>query len=202
MKNRIIWVVITLLVITIGFSVYLTYRPPPLLSVQEQIPVPEPHEHTAPDGSTVEHIHTYDFAKPDTNTDKVESPQASDTKHPILRAWERLDLEEIRRKYQPYTVAEMHEMWSSGYRNQFGPNYPYHLDETYPQDEWLERNLVLGQPFSSWSDYRMVLQRRIYMIDHENQWRVANEDRKEYMRKALDLPSDVDTWEEYEDAYP
>ncbi len=38
MKKRMILITITLLVITIGFSVYLTYRQTPLLSVQEQIP--------------------------------------------------------------------------------------------------------------------------------------------------------------------
>ncbi len=187
------------LIVVIGVVLYISNKnKDSQLGIEKQLKS-KLHEHIAPDGTFIEHRHTY--TQNELSENIVTTRQVLAAKSPIQRAWERLDLEEIRRKYQPYTVAEMHEMWSSGYRSQFGPNYPYQLDETYPQDEWLERNLALGQPFSSWSDYRMVLQRRIYMIDHENQWRVANEDRKEYMRKALDLPSDIDTWEEYEEAY-
>ncbi len=199
MKTRIILTTLVLFVIAIVFSIYISNRRKEPQFVIGELPTSKPHEHVAPDGTIIEHRHTY--AEPELSESTVKPNQVSDTKHPIQRAWERLDLETIRRKYQPYTVAEMQEMWAESYRGSFGPNYPHELDEPYPQEEWLQRNLELGQPFRNESDYDTVLQRRIYMVDHQGRWRAADQEQKAFMRKALDLPPDIDNWNEYEDAY-
>ena len=200
MKKRMILVTLSLIVITVIVSTYISTRKTEPLFAIENLPTSKPHKHFTPDGTTVKHHHTYTL--PDPSKDIVKHGLVSEAKHPIQSAWERLDLEAIKRKYQPYTVAEMQEMWAQWYRGEFPESrYPYELDEAYPQVKWLERNLALGQHFVKWSDYRLVLQRRIYMVNHQRKWSSASVDEKEFMLKSLDLPSSVDTWEEYEDAY-
>ena len=199
MKKRMILTTLVLLVIVIGISVYLNNRRKEPQSIADQLPTSQPHEHIAPDGTIVKHQHTYPV--PEQSEGPVVPGQVVEAKHPIQRAWERLDLDAIQRKYQPYTVAEMQKIWSESYRTNFGPNYPHELDEAYPQEEWLQRNLELGQHFVDSGDYNTTLHRRIYMIDHKFEWEVSNEAEKEQMRSYLDLPPAVDTWEEYEDAF-
>ncbi len=199
MKRRMILLTAALLIVSIVLSVYFSNRKKDLLSIEDQLSILNPHEHTASDGTVIKHQHKYEVADLPNNAAKL--LKVSDTSHPIQRAWERLDLEYIQQKYQPYNVAEMQEKWSESYRSSFGPNYPHELDEAYPQEAWLQRNLELGQHFADPGDYSTALQRRIYMIEHREEWQVADEEAKKEMRDFLDLPSEVDTWEAYEDAF-
>ncbi len=212
MKKRMILITITLIVIAIAFSVYVVYRPSSLVSVQEQIPEPKLHEHVAPDGSTVQHIHTYDFTQPAPNADKVKQEQQEDTKHPIQRAWELFDLADIKKKYQPYTVAEMNEMWYSDYLV-YGLSTAARealAEEYYPRDQWLEDLMALGHPFMEEMYYSLALGRRIGLMNHaRDTWnngipeydpetgRLKHPGKsKENLLRTLELPSDT-TWEEY-----
>ena len=211
MKKRMILITITLCVIAIGISVYITHRPSPLLSVHEHLPEPKSHEHTTPDGSTVQHIHTYDFAAPDTDIEKTVQPgQASDTKHPIQSAWERLDLNTIKKKYQPYTLAEMKEMWHHSFLDMFGPNLKdvEAAEEFYSLDEWLKDLMALGHPFMHSGHYNLALGRRNGLAGPSREFWDTGEPRyyptgelmggfsKAGLLKKLQLPSDT-TYEEY-----
>ncbi len=199
MKRRMILTTLLFLIIVIGFSVYLNNRKTGQQSITEQLSTFKQHEHIAPDGTVVKHQHTYEV--PELSEGVVKPKPVSESRHPIQRAWEALDLAAIKRKYQPYTVAEMQEMWSQSYMTNFGPNYPHELDEAYPQEEWLQHNLELGQHFADFTDYETTLERRYMMVDHRDKWKVKDEVGREEMRGYLDLPSYVDTWEEYEDAF-
>ncbi len=199
MKKRMILLTVILLIISVVFSVYFSNRKKEPISIEEQLLTSKDHKHIGPDGTVVKHRHVYEIA--DLPDNVVKPGQVSEAKHPIQSAWEALDLDAIKRKYQPYTVAEMQEMWLRTYTTRFGPNYPHHLDEAYPQEEWLQRNLELGQHFADAADYNTTLQRRIYMIKHRVDWDSGNEEDRAKMRRYLDLPPDVDTWEEYEDAF-
>ena len=200
MKKRMIFITLTLLITAIGISVYLAHRPPPLFSVQEEIPESKMHEHTAPDGSTVQHTHTYDFATPDIHTkNTVKQEQALDTKHPIQRAWERLDLAAIKEKYQPYTVSEMKEMWYNDYLV-YGittADKEAAVEELYPHDEWLKVLMDLGHPFINSGHYDLALNRRRGLtVNVRKDW-----DRGDpRLLKRKELPSDT-SWDEYIEMY-
>lgn len=204
-------ITLTLLVLVIALSVYVAHRQPPLLSVADQIPVPKPHEHTTTDGSTVQHIHTYDFTKPDTPTDKVKQAQEIGTKHPIQRAWERLDLAAIKKKYQPYTLAEMKEKWHQKYIEYgvFSSEEEAAAEEYYPLDEWLEDLIGLGHPFIKAGHYRLASDRRLGLMGRSREnWdtgipeyssitgEVMGFKSKAALLTRLKLPSDT-TWNEY-----
>ena len=213
MKKQMILITIILLITAIAISVYIAHRPSPLLSVQEHLPDPKPHEHTAPDGSTVQHIHTYDFVAPDTDIEKTVQPgQASDTKHPIQRAWERLDLAAIKQKYQPYTVAEMKEMWNQSFLDFRHPKTEEleAAEVMYPLNQWLEDLMNLGHPFAGFGHYQLALSRRLGITgpsreswdtgipkyDEDDGTVVGGFSSKAGKLQALKLPSDT-TWDEY-----
>ncbi|MCG9127632.1 hypothetical protein JT359_08545 [Candidatus Poribacteria bacterium] len=200
MKKFILFTLSLLLLGSISFFFYsrLVFNPTPILV---NIPPSAPHEHVTPDGESVEHIHSYDlsFELPKLYKDKSET--VIKKKHPIQLQWERIDLDMIRKKYQPYTVSEMKDKWYQVYRNEFGSKYPSKLDRIYPQEKWLKKNLTLGQPIAEYNDYRVVMQRRIYMVNRRDLWRVVGPKEKKAMRESLKLPSYIDTWIEYEDAY-
>ena len=207
-----ILITITLFVITIGFSFYFTHRKPSLLSVQEEIPESKPHEHITLDGSTVQHTHTFDFTKPDTDADKtVRQEQVSDSMHPIQRAWERLDLTAIKKKYQPYTLTEMNEMWHSRLLDRFGPNLEdvEEAEGFYPLNKWLEDLMGLGHPFMHIGHYQLAFDRRLGMVGPTREgWyngipeydpvmdEIEYNGTKAGYLDELKLPSDT-TWEEY-----
>ena len=193
---------IFILIIGIGIAGYLflpVKTPEPILG---NIPASEPHQHATPDGELIEHIHTYDAA---VGSDRLYEPIADKgsgtKKHPIQLDWERIDIETVKKKYQPYSVADMQDMWTLKYNTEIPSDRRKKLDRIYPPDKWIKRNLSLGQPFVNYSDYRMVLQRRVYMINRKNLWRVVDLKDRNAMLNSLQLPSEVDTWREYEDAY-
>ncbi|MCE2399495.1 hypothetical protein J4G08_01265 [Candidatus Poribacteria bacterium] len=73
------------------------------MKTQFMILVSQPHQHVSASGEVVKHTHRYHPPTPSELTDS----DNDQTKRPILRVWEKLDLEAIRRDYQPYTVQEM-----------------------------------------------------------------------------------------------
>lgn len=209
-----IFITITLLVVAIGVSVYIAHRPSPLLSVEDHIHGPQPHEHVAPDGNPIRHTHTYDFTEPDTNTDKVkQSEQEFESKHPIQRAWELLDLDAIKEKYQPYTVAEMNEMWYNDRIRYGSSKEEAAAEEVYPLDKWLKDLLALGHPFMEEMYYDMALGRRLGMtLNTRETWNSgipqydpktgelvryggAGRSKENYLAE-FELPSDT-TWDEF-----
>ena len=206
MKKQIVLVTIGLFTVAIGISIYLSTREAKPLSVIEQLPTSKPHEHIAPDGTVLEYLHTY--KRPESPTGTTQHKVVPEAKHPIQRAWERLDLAAIKRKYQPYSIVEMREMWDGKYRQHCGPfgNFPpgessvEKADSVYPRNEWLKRALELGHPFVTFSDYRNVLGSRAGFNRQRERWAgsefVYSRDVK---FNALHLPSDT-TWEEYIDA--
>lgn len=202
MKSIFKFLVLVILVFGLALLAYFmrgVKNPQPFL---DKIPASKPHQHVTPDGESIEHTHTYDlnydtpklYVHVPTDTSKV-------TKHPIQLEWENIDHEMVRKKYQPYTVPEMKAMWFGIYQNKFGQNYQTKLDKAYPQEKWLKQNLQLGQPLTDYSDYRLVMKRRIYMVNRRDLWRVAGREDKKAMRNSLQLPEYIDTWKEYENAY-
>ena len=212
MKKRMILITITLFVVVIGVSVYIAHRPPSLLSVEEHIHAPQPHEHVATDGNPIRHTHTYDFTEPDTNTDKVkQAEQEFESKHPIQRAWELLDLDAIKKKYQPYTVAEMNEMWYNDRIRYGSSEEEATAEEYYPLDKWLEDLMALGHPFMEEMYYDMALGRHLGMtLNARESWNsgIPKYDSdtgdlvpwggfsKENYLAEFELPSDT-TWDEF-----
>ena len=184
---------------TVGYFHFHVRNPMPILS---NIPASKPHQHATPGGELIEHVHTYDFS---IGSNILNPPTVSEgsagKKHQIQLNWERIDIDAVREKYQPYSVEEMDIMWSSRYKTEVHSNRRKKLDKAYPPEKWLKRNFSLGQPFVNYSDYRMVLQRRIFMLNRRDLWRGVNPEVRQAMRKSLHLPPEIDTWTEYEDAY-
>lgn len=172
------------------------------MPILRDIPATQQHQHATPDGELIEHQHTLDLS---INSNLLYQPIVSDEtdekKHRIQLDWERIDIDIVRKKYQPHSVDEMNTMWSSKYKTEVPSNKRKKLDKAYPQDKWLKRNISLGQPLINYSDYQMVLQRRVFMVNRRDLWRVVSPEDRQAMRKSLQLPSEVDTWTEYEDAY-
>ena len=194
---------LNLFILILGIISYFFYsrlviNPTPILV---NIPSSIPHEHVTPDAESVTHVHTYDLSFKQPKLYRDIPATDIEKKHPIQLEWERIDLDMIRDKYQPFSVSEMKSKWYQAYRNGFGPNYPTKLDKAYPQEKWLKMNLELGQPLAEYMDYRVVMQRRIYMVNRRDLWRVVSPEKKEAMRNNLQLPSYIDTWREYEEAY-
>ena len=205
MKKRIVLVTIGVIVAAILASVYLSTRKTDFLSVIEHLPRAKSHEHIAPDSTVIEHRHTYEL--PEVSIGPVKPKPVSETDHPIQRAWKAFDLAAIKRKYQPYTIAEMREMWDDNYHQHCGPfgNFPpgespvEKADNVYPRDEWLERALDLGHPFVTFSDYRNILGSRIGFNRQRERW--AGPEfiySRDVEVNALHLSPDT-TWEEYID---
>lgn len=128
-----------------------------------RIPSSQPHQHVSVSGEVVEHIHT-DPPPTSSETTTLDNDQPN---HPIFQAWERLDLEIIRRDYQPYTVQEMIEKWDEKYTAFEYPHYAMSsrgrlalAEEFYPIDKWLERLLDLGYPFLNYHHYTSAFQWR------------------------------------------
>ena len=191
---------IFILIIGIGVGGYFYFpvkNPKPIL---RNIPNSEPHQHATPEGELIEHIHTYNSSIGSYNLYEPITPK-NRKKHPIQLDWERIDIETVKKKYQPYSVAEMQDMWSLKYNTEIPPVRRKKLDRLYPPETWIKRNLSLGQPFLNYPDYRTVLQRRIYMINRRDLWRIVDSEDRNAMRNSLQLPPEIDTWKEYEDAY-
>ena len=193
---------IFILIIGVGVGGYFYFpvkNPKPILL---NIPDSEPHQHATPDGELIEHVHTFDSSIGSYKLyEPITSKNSRAKKHPIQLDWERIDIDTVKKKYQPYSVDDMQDMWSLKYNTEIPSDRRKKLDRIYPPETWIKRNLSLGQPFLNYADYRMVLQRRVYVINRRDLWRVVDLEDRDAMRNSLQLPPEVDTWKEYEDAY-
>ena len=122
-----------------------------------------------------------------------------------ITQWDQLDITTVRRDYQPYTVAEMNELWQT----QLFEKYRYaeafvgmmqKVDKVYPQNTYLVRMLKLGRPFIDFSDYESALtEQRRWLYAKRLYWDIMNtEQRCDYLFHH-GLPCDA-TWEMLEDS--
>ena len=123
----------------------------------------------------------------------------------IQRIWSNLDLEAIKREFQPYTLEETHEKWrnhpyvprftgrTSG--TEHSPlNATEKLDIFRPRDEWIQRLYDLGYPFMRGGQYNAALQERSGLKHYyDNAGDIPPHER-------VNLPPEA-TWEEIEDTY-
>lgn len=197
MKKRMILVMIGLLVIAVGVSTYFATRKTVPESVVDQLPLSKLHEHTAPDGTVVQHHHTYHEISAE-KADKSPPDIPAAQQHP----WDRIDLAAVRRDYQKYTVPEMIKMWEGAYRSMYGPfsgkppgPVEVAAEKMYPRDEWLARMLDYGLPFVTSSDYRFALSSlRRKLLRLRSEW---DSDKAKFLEGTRFSP-DI-TWKEYEE---
>ncbi|MCE2401239.1 hypothetical protein J4G08_10170 [Candidatus Poribacteria bacterium] len=118
--------------------------------------------------------------------------------------WDELNLAEIKRDYQLYTVAEMQEMWEAKLIAKYGGAERLkqaigEADHVYPQNTYLARMLELGRPFVDFSDYEDALtDQRIRLFSTWMYWNTMNaSERPDYLERQ-GLPTDA-TWDMYEE---
>lgn len=148
MKRHFTYLIISLIVVLFGVAFFMgILKKKTEKSLLERIPTSKSHLHMSPDGKTIEHTHrqiTPPVAKP-----KSANTDPATTKHPVLRAWENLDLEAIKRDYQPYTVSEIIEKWDEGFMEWENPSKERIAKwEAYmPKEKWLQHLMEHGYPF-------------------------------------------------------
>ena len=148
MKKQLIILISSLFVIIIGVVFYMNIlKKKEETSILEQVPASKPHKHITPDGEVVQHTHT-PIQPPKTNPHKNKTDPPQETVPPILRIWKNLNLNEIRRKYQPYTVQELIDKWDEKYldfqrvyRNPTLQDMYERQDAYWPKEQWLQHLL-------------------------------------------------------------
>ena len=197
MKKQITYLLIAFAVVLIGAVFYMGVLQKEVEeSLLERIPASKRHLHVSPEGEVVEHTHTP--IRPPAVEPKKDYPDPAAVKHPILRAWDTLDLNEIRRKYQPYTVQEMIEKWDDRYMDRppeiLAQRERYEIH--YPKEQWLQRLYDNGFPFLDFGHYKMAFDTRARCV-----WSKDDFEDPEARTDRLDgylLPPDA-TFEELED---
>ncbi len=170
MKKRLIVVALTVavavgvtfLIVSLQKRSYLAY-----LERLTRIPASKPHQHVSSDGDFVSHTHTYETPKSGASTEITTGSDAEtdiNTKdymktNDIQRIWSNLDLEAIRKEFQPYTLEEMHEKWKNHWFVP-RPQATKELDDFRDRDAWLQRYMNLGHPFLHVSHYQNALSTR------------------------------------------
>lgn len=203
MKKQLIILITSLFVIIIGVVFYMNIlKKKEETSILEQIPASKPHKHITSDGKIVQHTHT-PIQPPRTNQHKNDTDPPQGTVHPILRIWKNLDLNEIRRKYQPHTVQEMIEKWDEEYVRRERPYgtpkskaYNEKAEKLYPKEQWLQRLMDNGFPFPEFSEYNAAFSTRFQVINAKEGF--ENPETKSRVLSNSGLPEDT-TWEELED---
>ena len=115
MKKQITYLIISLAIVLIGVTCYVGIQQKRgATSPLDRIPISKPHAHISPEGDIVQHTHTQ--INPPAVVPQTTDLDTTETIHPILRVWDNLDLADIKRKYQPYTVPEMMEKWDEKYQ--------------------------------------------------------------------------------------
>lgn len=121
-----------------------------------------------------------------------------------VRYWDEIDIDVIKRDYQPFTLAEMQEMWSdeliikSGGSERFVQSIGKAVD-VYPQNTFLARMLELGRPFVDFSDYEDALtNQRITLYSTRVHWESMSAAERATYLEQRGLPPDA-TWEHYEE---
>lgn len=196
MKKQITYLILSFAVVLIGVVFYMgALQKEAKKSLLERIPASKQHSHVSPSGDIVEHTHTpIRLAQ---EQPKSIDP-ATETKHPILRVWENLDLTEIKRKYQPYTVTEMIEKWDEHYY-EFegpGPDLVKRAEDYMPTAEWLQYLLDHGYPFTFFGHYQLAINFRYSLPYYKEQY--DNPETRSDFLEGYRLPEDT-TWEEFED---
>lgn len=164
-----------------------------------RIPASQPHQHVSASGEVVEHTHTYHPPVPSESTNS----DNDQTKHPILRAWEKLDLEAIRRDFQPYTVPEMMAKWEEKYiafeyppRQAVSQGRLARLENFYPKEVWLQDLMDLGYPFLNYRHYSFASQWR--GITRRTKENYDNPEERTNVVEGYGLPVDA-PWEEVQE---
>lgn len=121
-----------------------------------------------------------------------------------VQHWDEIDLAAVKRNYQPYTVAEMYDMWNDKLIARYGgyERFKQAIGEAYavyPQDTFLASLLKLGRPFIDFSDYENALtEQRCWMYSTRVYWESMNAvERTEYLERH-GLPLDT-KWDMYEE---
>lgn len=198
MKKQITCLIISFAVVLIGVVLYMgVLQKKAEESLLERIPASKPHQHITPEGEVVQHTHApIQLAKTDSQQETV---------HRILRIWQNLDLNEIRRKYQPYTVQEMVEKWDAEYIRRHGPGplgdpgieaYLEKAEKLYPKEQWLQRLMDNGYPFEDFPDYDIAFSVRFSVIKAKEDF--ENPEKRSRVLSDHRLPEDT-TWEELEE---
>ncbi len=138
----------------------------------------------------------------DSSRNTPELPAAD--KFQWVQYWDQLDLAAIKREYQPYTVAEMREMWEAKLLAKYGGAERLkqaigQADAVYPQDTYLARMLELGRPFVDFSDYEDALtDQRTRLFSAWMYWRTMSTTERSTYLERQGLPPDA-TWDTYEE---
>lgn len=221
MKRYFVVLVLVVLaaIVTIGLVTKQKRRAHSLL---HKIPTPKPHLHVSPKGDVVEHIHIYPAPVPTLSTEAETSEiergptDKSKKKTRVQIAWEDLvDVETVKRDLQPYTIAEMHEMWEKSQtltREAHPETYIStgmdEIDRLYPRDEWIQRYMDLGHPFYAHWNYRQALLHRSELAEDRKRFNntepryenIPDSSEKTRTLRRLGLPPET-TWEEYEETF-
>lgn len=208
MNKRILSVFVLLLIALFTILFIIKWTQDHSLSLVSQLPGSKPHLHETLDGRVVEHKHFYNLSdsKNEVSSEGTTLVETDYMKmNPVQRAWAQLELAEMKRKWQLYTIEQMHEMWlgievpSTGH-----PNYKIIgmdlLDKMYPRDEWLQRYMDLGFPFHQSWHYGTALAHRGSLKKHQEDIEKDPDYWREFHFSGVSLPAHA-TWEEYEDTY-
>ncbi len=215
MKKRQIIFMLAILVLTVvaSMTVYFIINQSPRspLAIVENLPESKSHSHVSSAGEVIAHVHIYD---PPTRQNDTKPDRSSQTRkaadymkwNKVQRAWAQLDVAEIKRKWQPYTIDEMHGMWeqshtltSENFPNTYVSNGMNITDQLYPRDKWLQRYMDLGHPLELAWHYSTALSNRQRLEKHREKAEKSPEDR-EWVFSGYDLPVEA-TWEELEDTF-
>lgn len=129
---------------------------------------------------------------------------SSSEKFQWVQHWNEIDIAAVKRNHQPYTVAEMSEMWNDKLIAKYGgaEKLKQAIGEAYavyPQDTFLARLLKLGRPFIDFSDYEDALtKQRCWVYSTRVYWESMNAvERTKYLERRR-LPLDT-KWDMYEE---
>ncbi len=121
-----------------------------------------------------------------------------------IQHWDEIDLSTIKRDYQPFTVAEMCDMWHDeliikyGGSERFSQSFGKAID-VYPQNTFLARMLELGRPFVDFSDYEDALtNQRITLSSTRGYWENLSAAERVLYLAQRGFPPGA-TWEHYEE---
>lgn len=181
-----------------------------------RIPASEPHQHVSPDGEIVSHTHTYNspelLLSPAVSEVENDIGIDTDTKdymktNDIQRIWAALDLDAIRAEFQPYTLEEIHEMWSNWHSvppftgrtvgtETSSLTAVEKTDIFRDREAWIARLYEYGYPFLRGDQYKVALStrsglKRIYETGQTSE---------DYPHGSVGLPAEA-TWEEVEDTF-
>ncbi len=114
--------------------------------------------------------------------------------------WANLNLPAVKRAYQPYTVAQMNDLWYPQLLTKYGHSEAFvdmmrDLDKEYPADFFLTRMLALGNPFIAYSDYEKALtEQRRYLYSVRLYWNILDISERRAYVSHRGLPPDA-AWE-------